>query len=54
MQRLGFARLFFHKPKFAILDESTSGLDRENEDLVYENLNKLGITLISVAHRQII
>jgi ABC-type uncharacterized transport system fused permease/ATPase subunit len=50
-QRLAFSRLFFHKPKFAILDESSSALDSINEDIVYSNCKKLGITLISVAHR---
>ena len=44
--------MFFHKPKFALLDESTSALDSENEDLVYENCKKLGIIMISVSHRQ--
>jgi ABC-type multidrug transport system ATPase subunit len=51
-QRLAFSRLFFHKPKFAILDESSSALDSINEDIVYSNCKKLGITLISVAHRK--
>jgi vitamin B12/bleomycin/antimicrobial peptide transport system ATP-binding/permease protein len=52
MQRLAFARLFFHNPKWAILDESTSALDRNNEDIIYRNLKKLDITFISVSHRE--
>eukprot|EP01125_Pyxidicula_operculata_P015082 TRINITY_DN5097_c1_g2_i2.p1 TRINITY_DN5097_c1_g2~~TRINITY_DN5097_c1_g2_i2.p1 ORF type:complete len:1244 (-),score=197.46 TRINITY_DN5097_c1_g2_i2:64-3795(-) len=50
-QRLSMARLFYHSPKFAILDESTSALDSTNERRVYEQCMKLGITLLSVAHR---
>lgn len=51
MQRVGFARLFFHRPKYALLDESTSSLDEDNENFLYSNCEKLGIILISVSHR---
>jgi ABC-type uncharacterized transport system fused permease/ATPase subunit len=34
-QRVAFARCFFMKPSVVILDESTSALDPDNEDLLY-------------------
>jgi putative ATP-binding cassette transporter len=34
-QRVAFARCFFMEPTVVILDESTSALDPENEDLMY-------------------
>jgi len=51
-QRLMFARLFFHNPLFAILDEATSALDSNNELNLYKKCSELGITLISVGHRE--
>jgi len=51
-QRLSFARLFYHSPPFAVLDESTSALDPENEDFMYIRCAELGIGLISVGHRE--
>jgi putative ATP-binding cassette transporter len=50
-QRLAFARLLLSKPRYAILDESTSALDVENEKLLYQLLKKTGTTFISVGHR---
>jgi len=50
-QRLAFARLFYHRPRYAIMDESTSALDIELEDKLLTECLNLGITLISVAHR---
>ena len=50
-QRLAMARLFFHAPRFAILDECTSALDESMENSFYEQAAELGITCISVSHR---
>lgn len=50
-QRVAFARLFLHQPKFAFLDESTSALDEDNQDHLYALLKKSGIGYISVGHR---
>ncbi|BBN02774.1 vitamin B12/bleomycin/antimicrobial peptide transport system ATP-binding/permease protein [Marchantia polymorpha subsp. ruderalis] len=50
-QRLAFARLLISKPRLALMDESTSALDEENEMLLYGEIKKSGITYISVGHR---
>jgi len=50
-QLISFARLFFHKPKFAVLDEATSSLHQEIEERLYKLCKEEGITLISVGHR---
>lgn len=51
-QRLSFARLLVHVPRFVILDEATSALDDANEAALYQLLtNNEDLTLISVAHR---
>lgn len=50
-QRLAFARLFLYYPKYAILDESTSALDTQNQDLLYQELQQTSITYLSVGHR---
>ncbi|MCE9519996.1 MAG: ABC transporter ATP-binding protein/permease [Verrucomicrobia bacterium] len=50
-QRVAFARLFLQQPEFAFLDESTSALDEDNQDHLYQLLKKSGIGFISVGHR---
>lgn len=50
-QRLAMARMYYHKPKFAVLDECTSAVSPEMEQKMYENAQKLGISVISVCHR---
>lgn len=51
-QRVAMARLFYHSPKYAILDECTSSVTLETERLMYETAKGLGITLMTVSHRR--
>lgn len=51
MQRLGFARLFYLQPKYAVLDEATSALTEEAEAHLYRTCKQLGMTLVSLGHR---
>ena len=50
-QRIGFARLFFHAPPFAILDEATSAINPDEEHSLYEHVLAQGTTVVSIAHR---
>ncbi|BBN03675.1 vitamin B12/bleomycin/antimicrobial peptide transport system ATP-binding/permease protein [Marchantia polymorpha subsp. ruderalis] len=50
-QRIAFARLLLSKPKVAMMDESTSAMDEDNEAQLYREIDAAGITYISVAHR---
>jgi vitamin B12/bleomycin/antimicrobial peptide transport system ATP-binding/permease protein len=43
--------LLLNKPRYLVLDESTSALDIENERKLYEMLRELEISFISVGHR---
>jgi ATP-binding cassette subfamily D (ALD) protein 3 len=51
-QRIAMARLFYHKPTFAVLDECTSAVSVDVEALLYNRSKQLGITLFTVSHRQ--
>lgn len=50
-QRLGMARLFYHKPRFAILDECTSGVTVEMEERFCNAVKDMGCTCITISHR---
>jgi len=52
-QRVAFARLLLHKPRWVFMDEATAALDEGNQDammkLVIEELPEVG--LVSIGHR---
>ena len=50
-QRVQLARLFYHKPRFAILDEATSAVSSDVEALLYSSAKDAGMTLVTISHR---
>ncbi|KAM0498762.1 hypothetical protein ACHAP8_005985 [Fusarium lateritium] len=50
-QRMGFARLLYHEPQYAIVDEGTSAVSSDVEGLLYETCKEKGITLITISTR---
>jgi ATP-binding cassette, subfamily B, bacterial CvaB/MchF/RaxB len=50
-QRVLLARALYRSPKVLFLDEGTAHLDVETERRINQNLRKLDLTRISVAHR---
>ena len=53
-QRLAMARLFYHQPKYAILDECTSGVSASMERRLYESCDARNITCITISHRPVL
>lgn len=53
-QRCSMARLIYHKPKFAVLDDCTSATSIESEGPIYEFVKEQGITMLTVSHKPIL
>lgn len=51
-QRILLARALYREPKLLVIDEGTAHLDSYHEKLVNQAIKNLGITRISIAHRQ--
>eukprot|EP01098_Paradermamoeba_levis_P016852 TRINITY_DN933_c0_g5_i1.p1 TRINITY_DN933_c0_g5~~TRINITY_DN933_c0_g5_i1.p1 ORF type:complete len:735 (-),score=244.90 TRINITY_DN933_c0_g5_i1:119-2323(-) len=50
-QKVAMARLFYHRPRFAILDECSSAISVDVESQMYSKAKEMGITLITITHR---
>lgn len=50
-QRLAMARLLYHRPQYAVLDECTSAVSADGELRLYSECCKAGVTFLSIAHR---
>jgi ATP-binding cassette subfamily D (ALD) long-chain fatty acid import protein len=50
-QRISFARLLYHSPAFAVIDEGTSAVSSDVEGLLYETLKSRGVTLLTISTR---
>ena len=51
IQRILIARAFYRKPTILFMDEATSALNVELERAINDNIKKMNITRITVAHR---
>jgi len=52
-QRFALIRAVLQKPEILFLDEFTSALDYESENIVYNFLNHLELTIIFISHRPV-
>ncbi|KAA8575543.1 hypothetical protein EYC84_004686 [Monilinia fructicola] len=50
-QRMAIARLLYHEPRYAFIDEGTSAVSSDVEGLLYETCKEKGITLITISTR---
>jgi len=51
-QRVSLARAIYKKPDILFLDEATSGLDLETENLILNKIKSTGLTVIMISHNK--
>ena len=51
-QLIALARAWIAEPDILVLDESTSLLDTEVEDIIVESIHRLGCTTLMITHRE--
>ena len=49
-QRIAWARIFHHRPRFALLDEVSAGVSVEKLDSLFVLAKQMDITLVSISH----
>jgi len=52
MQKISFIRALLSGVEILILDESTSNLDEESRELIFQILKELNITIINSTHNK--
>lgn len=50
-QRMALARIYYHEPRYAFLDEGTSAVSSDVEGLLYQRAKERGITVITISTR---
>lgn len=48
---MGIARLLYHEPRYAVIDEGTSAVSADVEGVLYEGCKERGITLLTISTR---
>ena len=50
-QRVSFARILYHEPRYAVVDEGTSAVSSDVEGILYEKCKERGVTLLTISTR---
>ncbi|GAB7355143.1 hypothetical protein MBLNU459_g5715t1 [Dothideomycetes sp. NU459] len=50
-QRMGFARVLYHEPRYVVVDEGTSAVSSDVEGYLYDTLKSRNITLLTISTR---
>jgi len=50
-QRISFARILYHEPRYVVIDEGTSAVSSDVEGLLYEKCKERSVTLLTISTR---